>query len=661
MYGNYGDTSVYQVELASDMTARDVWIPPREVSPQFEPEIIRYPGPTEELACVLDRVVAQVHTVASVDASEGATTIPLNYHQAHRRADSAKWAEAEEAELLGLVNKQVFQWRDVGDIPPHVKVLTTRFVYDFKTNQDNEIIKYKARLVVRGFEQREGIEYGETFSATVRATSIRVVLALAARERLRLWQMDVEQAFLTAELGNDVVYVRPPPGQERPRQVWQLNKALYGLKQASHKFEKHFAEILCTELKLKRLDRDKSIYFMTRMRRGTVIRLIVCVYVDDLIIAYEDDMILEEFKRELTRRIRMKDVGQLQFCLGMHVKQDPRTYSITVNQTGFVQDLLNRTGFNTEGVRTRVTPVLQGSKISKADCPTTPSEESEMRQEPYSQYRSIVGSLMYLTGATRPDIGYAVHRLSRFVQNPGKPHWHSLVHLLRYLAGTSDLGVHYCGYIDQGIVLQDEQKKGLHSKVDALPNPALLSESFKNNLVSYADADWAADVDTRKSTTGWVVYLNGGPIAWRAKGQSIVATSTAESELYALADCMKQVRAMQMLLKELGFPQPQKAPGRGGATAEPNSTKNRGSVIYEDNQGCAQIVKNDVFAQRTKHIDTMYMFTMQYVELGYVSIQPVPTEDQVADLMTKGVTGGILARLRSKLMGSWFRSSEHVG
>ena len=356
---------------------------------------------------------------------------------------------------------------------------------------------------------------------------------------------------------------------------------------------------------LTRLQRDQSIYIMTRDRRGKTIRLIVCVYVDDLIIAYEDQAILDEFRQKIRGEIGMKDVGPLKYCLGMHVRQDSQTFSIKVNQSGFVEDLLSRTGFADEGVRTRVTPVLQGSKMCKADCPQTPAEEEEMKQAPYNQYRSIVGSLMYLTGATRPDIGYAVHRLSRFVQSPGKAHWAALVHLLRYLAGTSTLGVHYCGYCDQGVILEDERKRGLRRTQDDLPNPALLSESFHNNLVSYADADWASDVDTRKSTTGWVVLLNGGPVAWRSKGQSIVATSTAESELYSLADCMKQVRAMQLLLKEFGFPQPQKIPGRGGATAKPNSVKNRGSIIYEDNQGCTQIVKNDVFAQRTKHIPSI--------------------------------------------------------
>jgi len=197
---------------------------------------------------MLDRHMAGVQHALSVQlqepGSEEVHTVPMNYNQAHKRPDSAKWTEAEHKEMEGLRNQGVFEWKRREDVPPHAKVLTTRYVYDFKTNEQNEILKYKARLVVRGFEQRPGMEYGETFSATVRATSIRVVLSLAARERLRLHQFDVEQAFLTASVGSETIYCHPPPGQGRPGYVWVLRKALYGLKQASCLFQKHFSNIL---------------------------------------------------------------------------------------------------------------------------------------------------------------------------------------------------------------------------------------------------------------------------------------------------------------------------------------------------------------------------------------------------------------------------------
>ena len=163
----------------------------------------------------------------------------------------------------------------------------------------SQILKHKARLVVRGFEQREGIEYGETFSATVRAASIRLVLSLAARERLRLHQFDVEQAFLTADLGDETIYVHPPEGQGRPGQVWRLKKALYGLKQASHLFQEHFSKIL-RDMGLERLPSDKSIYVWRRRcgANGQKVLLIVCVYVDGLVVAYGNDAILAEFNAD---------------------------------------------------------------------------------------------------------------------------------------------------------------------------------------------------------------------------------------------------------------------------------------------------------------------------------------------------------------------------
>ena len=612
----------------------------------------------EDLECLLDRQVVCAHSCLSVQMPAGETTVvhtaPRHTREAHRRPDAPKWIEAEEKELQGLREKRVFTYVRLEDIPPHLKVLTTRFVYDFKTNERNEILKYKARLVVRGFEQRAGLEYGETFSATVRATSVRTVLSLAAKQKLRLHQFDVEQAFLTASMNKDVVYAQPPPGQERPGYAWRLDKALYGLKQASHLFEKHFAEILLTELSMKRMNHDKSIYMMKRKRRGAKDAvLIVCVYVDDLVVAYSDADILAEFKAGLTRRLAIKDVGTLKYCLGMTIEQDER-FNVTVCQRGFVEELLSRTGFLKETGGTRVTPVpIDGDKLVRADCPQTPEEEREMQTAPYNQYRSIVGSLMYLTGATRPDIAYAVNMLSRFVANPGKKHWHSLVHLLMYLNGTPGLGLRYTGCKDQGVILEQERRDQFRRSDDDKPNPSLMSESFGNNLVAYVDASHATDVDTRKSTTGWVTCLNGGPISWRTKRQATVATSTAESELYALDDCMKEVRWLQMLLGELGFSQPRKPPGRGGATAEPDSKKNRGTVIFEDNEGCIQISQNDVFHQRTKHVHTQWCFVMEYVHAGHVCVTHAPTSEQVADLMTKGVTNSTLRHLRSRLMGTW--------
>jgi hypothetical protein len=616
-----------------------------------------------DLASLLDRHAADSHIALSAQVVDGETeeihTVPLNYNHAHKRADSARWTEAEEKEMKGLTNQGVFAWARRSDVPPYAKILTTRYVYDFKTNENMEILKYKARLVVRGFEQRPGMEFGETFSATVRATSIRLVLALAAHERMTLHQFDVEQAFLTASVGDEKIFCYPPPGQGRPGHIWILRKALYGLKQASCLFQKHFSKILQTKLGMVRLMEDASIYMLRRKadKNGKSEILIACVYVDDIMVAYRGANILEFFSKTLSGEIGIKDMGPLKYCLGMLVEQDQQTYSVSVTQTGFIQDLLDRTGLGGDDARTRKTPAPVGERLLQSDSPTTEVDKQEMTEHPYNTYRSIVGSLMYLTGATRPDIGFAVNQLARYVANPGKRHWLFLVHLLRYLAGTKGLGVHYCGNSVQGVILEDEKKRGFWT-ADCKPQSQLISESFRNNVIAFADADFATDVDTRRSVSGWVTFMNGGPLSWRVKRQSAVATSTAESELYSLGDCAKEVRWLQKLMAELGHPQPVRVPGRGGATAEPTAKKNRGSVIFEDNMSCILISQNAVFHQRTKHIDTMWQFVLQYVEEGYLCITHVPTGDQVADVLTKSVGGTILARLRPRLLGTWYRLSS---
>jgi hypothetical protein len=380
------------------------------------------------------------------------------------------------------------------------------------------------------------------------------------------------------------------------------------------------------------------------------------VYVDDIIVAYSDDAILDQFRRGLQENIGIKDMGRLKYCLGMLVEQDQTDFSVQITQSGFIQDLLERTGLGGDDVRPRRTPAPPGDRLREADCPVSEADKRAMQQPPYDGYRSIVGSLMYLTGATRPDIGYAVNQLARFVANPGKRHWDFIIHLLRYLAGTRGLGVFYCGNKLQGLILEDEKRNG-NWQPNCRPQPQLNSESFNNNVVSFCDADWASDVDTRRSTTGWVTLMNGGPLSWRVKRQKAVATSTAESELYSMGDCFKEVRWLQKILLELGFPQPRRRPGRGGDIAEPGSVTNTGSVVFEDNVACIQISKNDVFHQRTKHVDVQWQFVLQYVEKGYVCVTHVPTADQVADLLTKSVAAPLLGRLRPRILGTWYRDT----
>jgi hypothetical protein len=631
----------------------------------------------EDLEEVLDRIRACVNFIkievvpdveGTVEHAVNATSttsepdvqgcsVPMNYHEAHRRPDSDLWRAAEDVEYNGLESKNVFEWTRTEDVPVESKTMTSRWVYDLKVNEMNVIVKYKARIVVRGFEARAGLEYAETFSATVRATALRIMFAIAARCRYTMHQFDVEQAFLAARLKDNVVlYVHPPPGRGRKGFVWRLLSALYGLKQASHLFERHLTDILVNKLKMKRLTCEHSIYVMHRKRAdGTTSTLFACVYVDDIITIKSDDVILREFQALLSAEIAIKDIGPLKYCLGILVKQDPDTFTVSLSQEGFISDLLNKVSLNGP-FRSATTPLPAGLQLSLTDCPSTLEEIRDMSYAPFNTYRSIVGSLMYLTGATRPDIAFAVNLLSRYVQNPGRKHYTALLHLIRYLDGTRQLGVTYIGYGDQGRVLEQERRAGYRSTDQDRANPRLLSESFRNNLVAYCDASWGDDKDRRRSTSGWVVYLNGGPVCWRVRRQKTVATSSSEAELYSMSDVMKEVRWLQQLMNELGYPQPVVRPGLGGRTAIGTSIRNRGTIVWEDNAGAIQISQNDVFHNRTKHVDIQHHFVMDYTERGLMAVMYCPTTDMIADALTKALGGPTFLRLRPLLMGTWYLS-----
>ena len=229
-------------------------------------------------------------------------------------------------------------------------------------------------------------------------------------------------------------------------------------------------------------------------------------------------------------------------------------------------------------------PITSGVRLTKDMESTTTEEINEMRNVPY---RSAVGSLIYLVTGTRPDLAVATGAVAKYCENPGPQHWAAVKRIFRYLKGTLDLGI--------------------------LFNPK------NGTLVGYSDADWAGDLDSRRSTTGYLFMIGGVPISWKSKRQATVALSTAEAEYMALSAASQEVIWLRKFLKNFGFKQE-------------TATK-----VYEDNQGCIALAKNPVAHERTKHIDIRYHFIREQVELNTIDVCYLPTEEMLADLMTKGM------------------------
>jgi len=246
------------------------------------------------------------------------------------------------------------------------------------------------------------------------------------------------------------------------------------------------------------------------------------------------------------------------------------------------------------------------------DCKAvkTPMSEAGLRRaEPgkgalSGLYVSLTGALLYAVVVARPDIAYAVQNLGRHTQASEDEHWVAAKRVLRYLKGTSRLGILF--------------RRDGKSEVQ---------------VTGYCDADWGGDTDTRRSTTGYTFSISGGPVSWSSRLQQSVALSSAEAEYTAVCAAVQEATYLRQLLADLGHKQ-----------EEP-------TVTFEDNQGCIALAENPVHHKRTKHIDIRYHFIRERVESGEVKLVCVPTKDQLADLLTKPVGGVRLEQLRGKLLG----------
>lgn len=495
---------------------------------------------------------------------------PSTYHEALESPDRKHWLEAMEAELESLRKNNT--WVLV-ELPKGRKAISNKWVLRIKRDAAGNILKYKARLCVRGFTQQRGIDYKETFASVAKMASLRVLLALAAFGNWELHHMDVKTAFLNAKLDEEIFMVQPDGAVEAGKEhlVCKLNKALYGLKQAPRAwyFRLH-VELL--HMGFKRLDADHSLYMW--MEDGDILALVI--HVDDIVIASNSMEVLKEFKDAMAQTFEMTDLGELSFYLGIKIERDRSKGVIRMSQAHYVAEVLERFGMSE--CKSVGTPLDTKTRLLPYDGVATPGEVRE--------YQRVVGSLMYAMVATRPDLGYAVGALSRHLANPGPEHWTAAKRVLRYLAGT--------------------------------PTMSLSFGDGTLDLVGYTDADFAPP-PTRQSTSGYLFILNGGAISWASKRQKSVATSTTEAEYMALSLGVKEAIWLRRLLGELGFPRDGPVP------------------ILVDNQSCIKLAKNPENHQLTKHIDTQYHFIRQEVEKEVVSVEFCSTKRMAADFLTKSV------------------------
>lgn len=473
---------------------------------------------------------------------------------------------------------------ELTDRPANKKILTNKWVFKLKKNQDGSVDKHKARLVARGHEQRAGIDYEEVFAPVARYETIRTLLAVSVQKKLHVHQMDVVAAYVQGDLQEEVYMEQPEMFEmknERDK-VCRLKKPLYGLKQAGRawytKLDKHLSKV-----GLKKSNIDPCVYVLGNSPQD---RVIVIIYVDDLLIAASSLKNLQSVKDKLMKNFKMKDLGPISNILGINVTRKGPTGSIKLTQTKYIQSLLNR--FNMIECKSVATPMEISTVLTKQSSPQTNEERIQMQNVPY---RELIGALIYLSNATRPDIAFVASALSRFCTNPGPTHWKLAKRVLRYLQGTLNCGIIY-------------------------------TESNNDKLKAYVDSDWAGDIDDRRSCSGYVFMLANGPIAWEAKKQRSVALSTMEAEYMALSEVAKESIYMRRLIKHMGY----------------TDLVNDATIVHCDNQSAIQLSKNCVFHGKSKHIAIRYHFSREASDNGEIKIIYLKSEQMKADILTKALS-----------------------
>jgi hypothetical protein len=382
--------------------------------------------------------------------------------EAYASLDADYWKEAVRSEMDSILANGTWE---VTDRPYGCKPVGCKWVFKKKLRPDGTIEKYKARLVAKGYTQKEGEDFFDTYSPVARLTTIRVLLSLAASHGLLVHQMDVKTAFLNGELEEEI-YMEQPDGfvvDGQEGKVCKLLKSLYGLKQAPKQWHEKFERTLTAEGFVVN-EADKCVYY----RHGGGEGVILCLYVDDILIFGTSLTVIKEVKEFLSRCFEMKDLGVADVILNIKLLKDDDG-GITLLQSHYVEKILSRFGY---------------SDCKSSPTPYDPSviiRKNKRIARDQLRYSQIIGSLMYLASATRPDISFAVSKLSRFVSRPGDVHWHALERVLRYLKGTASYGIHYTGY------------------------PRVLE--------GYSDANWISDADETKATSGYLFTLGGGAVS----------------------------------------------------------------------------------------------------------------------------------------------------
>ncbi|CAI7806410.1 unnamed protein product [Closterium sp. NIES-53] len=507
---------------------------------------------------------------------------PATLKEALESSDAEDWKKAMESELKSIEENGTWE---LVELPEGRKAITSKWLFKIKSDADGKIERYKSRLVAKGYQQKEKVDYKELFAPVVKPTTLRTLLAGAAINGWVVKQMDVTTAFLNGVLEEEIFMAQPEGFDDGSGRVLRLKKALYGLKQAPRQWYLKLRGVL-EEIGFTPSTADHSLFMLGEGEQ----RSFMVVYVDDILVFSPSSDLVKEVMLKLQDKFKCKALGDVSFYLGLHIERDVEKLCMRVHQRKYLEALAVNFGQSEGHV---ATPFPSGFK-----CVKGPEEES-VGEEERRRFHSLVGSLMYAAVNTRPDVAFATGQLARVVQCPNEEQVAAGMRVAKYLGQTPTVGLQYS-------TAAQRRQKG----ADGVEPGRLF-------LTAFSDASYASEPEDMTSVGGFICCVGGGPTAWESKKQVDQALSSVESEYMTLFRAVREIVWQRRLLAELGEEQQGPTP------------------LYCDSQGAIALAKNPVLHGLTKHMRVNWHWTRSMVAAGEVELHYVKTTRQPADMMTK--------------------------
>ena len=557
---------------------------------------------------------------------------PTSVQQALAGKHKTNWRDAISAEHNALWQRGVIRLklRDKNG-----QLIPTKTTFKIKRDADGNVSKFKVRVCACGNRQKiNGLD--DTYSPAGRLHTLRALFATAAQHGMHFAIGDISTAYLYADNSAKDVAITIPDGmilhipsllenehsmrsdqkmeiadlirkfgkavgketyevtpELRAKLVLELLKSLYGLRNAGRDWNKEINHILTERLGFTRSSVDPCLY---HRGEGAADRIWVFVFVDDIVQVSPSRAIIDEFQRALNNFVKLNNTNN-DLILGIKIEHDSTKSQIKLTQKRYIDELLARFGFS--DAKPQPTPDSQGEHLEEPRADDVKLNENEK-----FIYQKIVGGLLYLAICTRPDIASAVRQVGRFASEPTIRHLTAAKRILRYLKGTATLGITYT------------------------------KNSQPNELHAFVDASWGEDKLTRKSTTGYIFLLSGGPISWISKQQTTVALSSCEAEYTALATALQEALHLSQLFSDAKIP-------LDSPTVH----------VMEDNQSAIFIAENPASNNKTKHMDIKLHFVREVLDRGKVLLHYCPTDKNLADILTKAIQQVKFKRLGLQLLG----------